>query len=158
MRDFVKKRGLSPVVASVLMILLVIVLTIIIFLWARGFIEERVEKFGRPIEDYCELVDFKVVAIKNGGYYILEIVNKGNVGISAFDIKVSSGGNSEVVQLEIGVPAGESVSSEVSLSFMENGEIPDEVEIFPVLSGEVKGESSRKPFVCTSEPFLLLDF
>lgn len=158
MRDIVKKRGLSPVVASVLMILLVIVLAIIIFLWARGFIGERIEKFGKPIEDYCKSVDFSVVAIENGGYHILEIVNKGNIGINAFEIKMYASGDSEAVKLDIGVPAGESVSSEVSLEFMKSGEPTERIEVFPILSGEIKGESSGKPFTCSSDPFSLLDF
>ena len=49
MKEGIKKRGLSPVIASVLLILLVLVLASIIFLWARGFIGEQIEKFGEPI-------------------------------------------------------------------------------------------------------------
>ena len=44
------KRGLSPVIASVLLIALVLVLASIIFMWARGFISEQIEKFGNPVE------------------------------------------------------------------------------------------------------------
>ncbi|MCK4650397.1 hypothetical protein KAT36_04165, partial [Candidatus Pacearchaeota archaeon] len=126
--------------------------------WARGFIGEQVEKFGKPVEELCASVDFSVMAISSGGYQILEIVNRGNVGISAFEIKMYSGGDSEIVKLEIGVPAGESMSSEVSLGVMQDGEQVDKVEIFPVLSGNVRGESSRKMFTCHKEPVPLLDF
>lgn len=152
------KRGLSPVIASVLMILLVLVLAIMIFLWARGFISEQVEKFGKPIEELCSSVDFKVVAVDNGGYHILEIVNRGNIGISAFEIEMHSGGNSEIIKFNISVSAGKSSSSEVSLNVMKNGDATEKIEIFPVLSGVVKGKSSKKPFTCYDHPVLLSDF
>ena len=42
------KRAISPVVATVLLIVLVLILAAIIFLWARGFVGEQVEKFGEP--------------------------------------------------------------------------------------------------------------
>ena len=158
MRRGVNEKGLSPVIASVLMILMVVVLAIIIFLWARGFIGEQVEKFGKPVEDLCSSVDFSVVVIESGGYQILEIVNRGNIGIAAFEIKMYSGGDSEIIRLDVGVPIGESVSREVSLGVMKSGGVSDKVEIFPVLSGNVRGESSRKMFTCSKEPVLLSNF
>ena len=158
MRVAVKKRGLSPVIASVLMILLVLVLSVIIFLWARGFIGEQVEKFGKPAEELCSSVDFSVVAIDNGGYHILEIVNRGNVGISAFEIKMYSSGDSEISKINVGVRAGESLTAEVSLGVMKNNKLVDKIEIFPVLNGVVKGESSRKMFTCNKDSVFLSDF
>ena len=152
------KKGLSPVIASVLMILLVLVLAIIIFLWARGFIGEQIEKFGRPVDELCSSVDFEVEVIQNGGYHILEIVNKGNVGISAFELKMYADGNSEIVKLNISVSTGKSVSSEVSLGIMQNGNAPDKIEIFPVLTGNVRGKNSYKVFTCHKYPTLLSDF
>ena len=135
-------------IATVLMILMVLVLASLIFLWARGFISEQIEKFGRPVEKLCSSVDFSVVAIDNGGYYVLEIVNRGNVGIGAFEIKMHSSGNSEIVKINIGAPAGGAVTTEVSLGIMKNGDPVDKIEIFPVLGGTVKGKSSRKMFTC----------
>ncbi|MEA3248690.1 MAG: archaellin/type IV pilin N-terminal domain-containing protein [Nanoarchaeota archaeon] len=158
MKFCIKKKGLSPLIATVFMILLVVVLAALIFLWARGFVGEQIEKFGKPIEELCSSVDFSVAAIDNGGYHILEIVNRGNVNISAFEIKMYSDGNSEISKINVGVPAGKSVSSEVFLNVMGSGESPEKIEIFPVLSGEVKGRLSRKSFVCVNEPFLLRDF
>ncbi len=158
MKTVAEKRGLSPVIASVLMILLVLVLAAIIFLWARGFISEQIEKFGKPVEELCSSVDFSAVIVDSGGYSILEIVNRGNVDISAFEIKMYSGGDSEIVSFDIGVPVGKSVSSEVVLDVMQNGNVPDKVEIFPVLTGNVRGKSSYKVFTCREYPTPLLDF
>lgn len=42
----VNKRGLSPIIATVLLIFLVLILASIVFLWARGFFSEQLEKGG----------------------------------------------------------------------------------------------------------------
>ena len=77
MKKRVDVRGLSPVIASVLLILMVLVLAVLIFLWARGFVSEQVEKFGKPIEQICSSVDFEVQKFGSS----LEVVNRGNVDI-----------------------------------------------------------------------------
>ena len=95
--DLTNKKGLSPVIASVLLVMLVLVLAIIIFLWARGFISEQIEKFGQPVEQQCDLVDYNVEIIEGvSSSYTIDAVNHGNVPIGYLDIKKVKGGNSEI--------------------------------------------------------------
>jgi len=149
------KKGLSPVIASVLLILLVLVLAIIIFLWARGFVGEQVEKFGRSIESVCKSVDFDVIVSgSNGAFYSLEIVNRGNIGISGFDFKVYSGGNSEIVRIDTGVPAFGSLNVNVELGNVFSESV-DYIDVFPLLKGNVVGDSKRKIFLCEDDPIYL---
>lgn len=146
-----KKRGLSPVVASVLLIFLVLVLASLIFLWARGFISEQVEKFGNPIEEACESVVFDAgIADRIGGQITLEVVNRGDVNIHHLDIKMVSGGNSEIGQFDFSVDAGEAFSDAVYLR-MENGDTPEEVVVYPALIGTIKGKHSNNPFTCNDQ-------
>jgi len=135
------KKGLSPVVASTLMILLVLVLAAIIFLWARGFIGEQIEKFGEPIEKTCGKVSFDVA--RNGNE--LEIINTGNVDIRHLDIKMFKDGDSEVKQFPIRVDAMKSASGFVTLEmagFIE----PDKIIVYPVLIGT--SGASKNVFTC----------
>jgi flagellin-like protein len=144
----VKKKGLSPVVASALLIMLVLLLALIIFLWARGFISERIEKFGRPIGELCKSVDFRANLIRDsGGDDTLEIVNRGNVNINSIEIRVSKGGNSEVQEYDFLINSGKSLSKNVHLR-MKDKTYPTKIEILPVLVGNVKGGTVNKPFVC----------
>jgi len=143
MKRGIGKRGLSPVVASVLMILLVLVLASIIFLWARGFIGEQVEKFGEPIENYCAKVSFVVSMYDNE----LEILNTGNVDIHNFNVKRISGGDSEVTLLLLPADDGESVQGFISLE-MSDGSVPEEILVYPVLVGNVYGENKNSVFNC----------
>ena len=136
-------RGLSPVIASVMMILLVLVLAALIFLWARGFVSEQIEKFGAPIEQTCSSVDFEVQ--RTGAY--LEVVNRGNVDIRHLDIKMSKDGDSKVKKFDFQIDAGKSARDDVVL-LMDDNVVPDEIVVYPALVGNVKGGSSNKVFTC----------
>ena len=138
------KRGISPVIASVLMILMVVVLSGMVFLWARGFISEQVEKFGKPIADQCASVKFTAVQVGNS----LEVINRGNIDIRHLDIKLIKGGNSEFHKFEFNIDAGSAGSTAAVTLKMNNGDTPDEVILYPALIGNVVGETSNKIFTC----------
>jgi len=143
MKKRANSRGLSPVIASVLLILLVLVLAAMIFLWARGFIAEQVEKFGKPIDQICESVDFEVQRVGSD----LEVINRGNVDIYYLSIKMIKGGDSKFQKFDFPVDAGESVRKGITL-LMDNNVVPDEVIVYPALIGNVKGGDSNMPFTC----------
>ena len=145
------RRGLSPVIASVLMILLVIVLAGIIFFWARGFISEQIEKFGKPVEEYCSSVSF--VAERVGGEG-LEILNDGDVDIFHFDVKMTKGGESKVSRFDFRADAGKTISKSVTFE-MEDGSKPDEIIVYPALIGNVRGQELNKPFTCLENGVVL---
>ena len=152
MKKSVGKRGLSPVVASVLLILLVIVLASMIFMWARGFIEERFEKFGNPIEEYCEAVDFRAELIGTE----LEVSNRGNVDIHHLDIKRFRGGDSEIDSFDLRIDAGDAVREDIVLT-MTGGVDATRIVVYPSLIGNVEGDSSNKPYTCTEYGITILN-
>ena len=137
-------------IASVLLILLVLVIAALIFLWARGFLSEQIEKFGTPIENYCEKIDFDVSLINELGMDKLEVVNRGNIDLFNFEIKKIKGGNSEAAKFKFSVDAGKAVTKEINLE-MEDGSGPDEIIVYPVLIGNVAGKSSNKPLTCLEQ-------
>ena len=141
------KKGLSPVIASVLLIALVLVLAAIVFLWARGFISEQIEKFGQPINDICEDVAFDVDLFNGSNGREIEVVNRGNVNIQRLDIKKIAGANSEIEGFEIPVPIGQSATKEITLE-MDNGDEVEKIKIYPAIVGNVKGKATTKVYTC----------
>lgn len=137
------KYGLSPVIASILMILLVLVLAAMIFLWARGFVGEQIEKFGQPVEELCSSVSFRVEKVGDE----LEIVNKGNIDIRHLDIKLFKDGSSEISKFDFQVDAGRARREIVNLKMSDNEE-PDKIIVYPALVGNVRGKSLNKVFTC----------
>ena len=88
------RRGVSPVIATILLISIVVVLAIIIFIWARAFVTEKAQKFDRAIELSCDDVNFEAGVFYEPnleppppGQYFLDIVNRGDVPIYGLVIK-----------------------------------------------------------------------
>lgn len=141
-----QKKGVSPVVATVLMISITIVLAIVIFAWARGFITEQVEKFGKSAEQVCEDLSFdaEIVPTTTQLLYDLYISNRGNIPIYAVDIKKLGGGRSAIDRRAVTVTEGQSVKD--SISFERSGY--NKVIIMPVILGNARGTTNKKAYAC----------
>lgn len=78
-----EKKGLSPVIATVLLIAIVVAMALIIFLWFKGMTEEEVTKFeGEHVKLSCDKVEYTAEFSDN----ILYISNTGNVPIYSLRI------------------------------------------------------------------------
>jgi FlaG/FlaF family flagellin (archaellin) len=138
-----KKKGVSPVVAMVLLIALVVVIGLIIFLWFKGMTKEAVTKFeGENIELACSKVKFD--AEYNEGK--LSMINKANVAIADFKVKRFFSGGHEEISLEDDSNfkgLGQTKSDEVEIDF-DSG--TTKIIIIPVLRGY--SEAGVKDYKC----------
>jgi flagellin-like protein len=145
-REMKNKRALSPVITTILLILLAIVLASIILLWSKGLIKEHITKFDastseeKPIDEMCSLVEFSAVA---SGKSIL-ITNTGNINIYKIGIKVSSsGGSSEIDEKEVNLAPTFSKTIESS-SELSGGE----VQLIPILLGKKEKSGEITSYTC----------
>lgn len=138
----IEKGGLSPVVATVLLIAIALILAVIVFLWARSFIGERTQKEGQAIENFCPNVLFEAEATRD----TLKILNKGNVAIFGVEIKKKETGsiiditNENAGAASLTVSGGETKSASVSFG---RG---NELIIIPKILGEAG--AGKKAFTC----------
>jgi flagellin-like protein len=147
-----KKKGISPVIATVLLIALVIVIALIIFLWFRGMVGEGAEKFGKNIELVCEDVDFEAEYALSSG--TLNIVNIAYVPIFRVNLKIEGSGTYETIELDtlqhgweaLGLNQGEAFSGDISSHIDSVSDDKITVTVFPILLGE--GKNGRKTYVC----------
>lgn len=143
-----QKRGLSPVVASVLLIGVALVLATIIFLWARNVVKEKETKFGEPVEKSCENIDFSAEVNVDGK---VNVNNKGNVAIYGVEIRREIGGSVEKIgkgTSDDGITVGGSGSIDVELDDVEL-ETGEEIIVVPIILGET--EQYKKPYTCSEE-------
>ncbi len=144
------KKALSPVIATVLLISLVLILGIIIFLWARAFLPETIEKFEGPIEDSCA----STVFIADASAGMLSVQNNGNVPIQGFEVGIRRGiGSLEYIQG--GFSTGTPLIGGATKSFDMNAATPspqpgDELIVTPVLLGRTR-TGDLKAYVCGDE-------
>jgi hypothetical protein len=150
-KKFIKKSGLSPVVTTVLLITLTIAITVILFLWFRGMVEEGVTKFGKNIRLVCEDVNFD--ASYSSG--TLNVVNNGDVPIFRLNVKTSQNGNYQTKEITdfsggsswpaTGLPEGGTFSGNIGSEVGSSSEI----SLVPILIGaSTKG---KRTFVCEGQ-------
>ncbi len=126
------ERGLSPVIATVLLITLTIILASIVFLWARSFLGEQVQKAGRNPDEACKEIAFDVDYTKSGNILELQFANRGSLPIIDFKIKLISGGNTELKQFNSSVDSG--MTSERKPIPISDG--VTKIEIYPLIQGK----------------------
>ena len=138
------KKGLSPIIATVLLISLVLVLASIIFLWARAFIPEKVQKFDSPIEDSCASVVFEAAYV--GGEVVVQ--NNGNIPIHSFQIGVKKGGSLDYIDVnELPYPIVAGGVERYQISSVRQGE---DLVVIPILLGKTTNGELRA-FPCGEE-------
>jgi flagellin-like protein len=142
-----KKRGVSPVIATVLLIAIVIILAVIIFLWARGFIAEKAQKEGRAVEFSCSETNFDA-GVFCDGVCNLEIVNNGNIPLYGFEIKEFGTGSVIVQEIitQYTITIGDSAKRPLNVDFDDD----ESLLIVPIILGQTN-DGVKIAHTCTDE-------
>lgn len=140
------KKGVSPVIATVLLIALAIVLVSFVFIWAKNVIKERTEKFGEAVHLSCDDIDFVPEAESIGR---INVNNVGNIPLYGIEVRkkgVGSIKNLGAGYFDNGLPKGAGKGVDIDL---KNPGIGDEFIIVPIILGET--DEYKKPYVCSDE-------
>ena len=148
MRAFAKK-GLSPVIATTLLVAIAIVLAMIIFLWAKGVVGEVIQKDGVAIEQKCVDISFTadISSSSLGGSAKVSIQNNGNIPLYGVEVKKVGDGTIESKQVfGTTVPNGDSVVDQALSVDASSG---DEFIVIPIIVGE--SNVGKKQYSCINQ-------
>lgn len=147
------KRGVSPTVATMLLIAIALVLAVIILIWMRSFVSEKLQKDlgngAEPIESVCEKVSFDAETILAGSTLEINVVNTGNVPLYELSVsqkKLGSIKNFGIASFDFtgrSVLSGETRMARLPIS--NNLDIGDTLVIYPVILGEREGTTKGYP-------------
>lgn len=84
----INKKGVSPLIATVILIGIAIVIFGIIFFWLRGMITEQIQKFGINIDTQCQKVAFSATRQGNN----ITVSNNGNIPVIGMNVKIKIDG------------------------------------------------------------------
>ena len=151
-------KGVSPVIATVLLISMTIVIALIVFLWFRGITGEVITKFeGQNVKVVCGDVEFSAEYVNEE----LLISNTGNVPIFSMKVKMEGGGGHQTKDLrDIDNSMGNSLWPGFGLDqgdSFDSGNIGIEIgnseklTIIPVLLGTSK--KGERTHVCDDKQF-----
>ena len=116
-KGFFGKKGISPLIASVLLIGFVVAVGSIVIFWGRGFIKEKAAKEGALSQKQleCENVIWEIKDVQRTGR-IIKIENKGNKQIDGFIMRVVEGGTgAEKVNQKVDALKQDTISYSFSL-------------------------------------------
>ncbi len=142
-----RKRSVSPVIATILLVALVIIIALIVFFWMKGFTKEAITKSGGTnIELVCDDVQFDASYLDG----TLTISNLGNVPIYNFDVKSEYTGGYDTFDLKeklkdensdfAGLSQGGIFSETISID-------ADTIILIPILLG-VNKDGEQKTQAC----------
>jgi len=139
------KKGVSPVIATTLLILIVIVLGGFIYIWAVSFVGEALTKQDKNVEQACGEVDLSLSYRDNK----LQIINSGNVPVFNLKIKKFLGASidSYTYLKHISVGASDTIDN-----IEKDGEVYDKLEVFPVILGTTDS-GEKNSYVCENHKF-----
>jgi len=148
-----KKRGLSPVIANLLLIGLVIVVISIVFVWFKGMVEEGITKFDKNIRLVCDDINFNADYSSDGK---LNIQNNGEPPIYTMNVKLISAGEFETRDIK-------SISTEPgtwALKGLKTGEVYSQkvdfeegvtsISLVPILVG-TSSKGKQRTFTCEGQ-------
>ncbi|MBS3080877.1 hypothetical protein J4221_05375 [Candidatus Pacearchaeota archaeon] len=147
------KKAVSPLISTVLLIMIVIVLALIIIFWSIGFVKEAIEKTidrnKKRVNEYCNEVSLKSIVNPDGKF---GFENVGNVPIYGFNLKLSGGGRSQTLSFPgknvnpgFGIIIDSSLDSSIGIYDSYN-----EVKVIPILLG-TKERGGNEEFHCPEE-------
>ncbi len=134
------KRGITPVIATILLIAIVVIVIAIIFFWSKNFIKESVQKKGLPAEQVCSQIKLQ----KSCSDGTMTIVNLGNIPVYQFDVKKNLGSKTIIQHSEDSLGIGESIEFDI-------GECPENYKIIPAILGDVSG--GKTIYSCVNNEF-----
>jgi flagellin-like protein len=141
-----EKRGLSPVIATILLVSLALVLAVIVYLWAKAFMPEALQKEGSAIETSCEQVRFNAEAYKADQEISVE--NTGQIPIYGIEIRKKQfiGEVNQAEPFDSNILSGQSQSIPLPPG-IEGG---DTLVLIPILVG-VNDKGEHKSYPCGTD-------
>ncbi|MBS3146482.1 hypothetical protein J4471_02180 [Candidatus Woesearchaeota archaeon] len=144
----INKKGISPLIATILLIALVIAIALIVWFWYAEFLKQEIEKGGQKAiaEGECTLAaEFSVSSaecfVDNSDpdpskwkYNVLiNIRNEGKIDIEDFRVRIYGDTGSQAVLASKGLLETHSEQTSIRYDRTEVG-IPNKLEIMPVIT------------------------
>jgi len=137
-----KKRAVSPVIATVLLIVITIILFFLVFVWAKSFIKEALIKKDVPVDQVCERVILEVNYLSEEG--VLQISNIGNYPVYYNEIRIKKGGSTDIVEDKQPILIGSSIE------IIDINEA-DAIEVIPVVLAQ-NDKGKKVAYTCQKNP------
>ena len=148
--DVFSRKGISPLIATVILIGIAIALFGVVFFWLSGLVSEQVQKFDKPIDIQCESLVFSVRVADNNVY----INNQGNIPIAGIIVTAKINGKTLTSKAKMPVDgvvaAGETDVIDVSGIGFDISSAQTKT-IIPILQGKTEKTGKTQRYICKTK-------
>jgi len=145
-----QKKGISPLIATVLLIGFVIAIAVLVWIFWGNIIKQQAEKTGAQTLgefDCASKVEFRIQSVCSGtDTLVFNLQNTGSTTIDKFTVRLK-GTNTILEELNIAVVEG--AAQQITLSYDTSVGTLEEIIIFPVIIRE------GAPTTCTEKVVIL---
>ena len=131
------KKGISPLIATILLIGFVVVIAITVWFWYRGIVEEQAQKTGTTTTAQFSCASSVSILASNSycseSQISFDLENKGATALSNFRVIVN-GDDQQTSELSQQILPSGKVNTGIEYDSLVTG-TPTEVTIIPVVSG-----------------------
>jgi len=131
----INKKAVSPIITTILLVMIAVVLASIIIVWASGIFKEGASKFGKPVEQSC--ADVNLVASISGNE--LSVINQGTIPVYKIGLYIEGAGSSDIVILN-----ETELSQETARVFSDSAISEEVTQIIPILLGSLKDGTTHE--------------
>ncbi len=146
-------KAVSPLVATVILIGIVISASAVVYMWSKSFVGENLEKFGSSIDTVCDEIAFAAqLEITGGTSYELLINNKANVDIHKLNVNFNKQGKSIIKTFSAdkgSIRGGSTGKVSFDLKTLDISSFTS-IDVTPVLLATGNSSKTSKLFPCKS--------
>jgi len=129
------KKGISPLIASILLIVFILVISVLVMNWMRGSVERQMEGGEEQAELVAKcnnaIISIDGVDWKDGNIYDIVVSNTGTEGITGEQIIITGSTGIEAASLSVPIDSGE---SKVVTTGALNVGTPEKVQVIPTIA------------------------
>jgi len=151
MKKKMDRKAVSPLIATLILIVIVVSASSTIYIWSRSFIAEQLEKFGSPAELTCEEIDFVTqLEIAGGTSYELFVNNQANVDIPKLNLNFNREGKSIIKTFSANIKKGSTGNVSFDLRTVGISSF-ESIDVTPVLLAIGESSKTSKLFPCKTK-------
>ncbi|MEK6924719.1 MAG: archaellin/type IV pilin N-terminal domain-containing protein [Nanoarchaeota archaeon] len=118
------RKGVSPIIATVILIAITVTIGFIVYNSSNEFIAQLAPA------PYCERVSFEAGINQEWGVYFIEATNTGNEVIKGFNLQIKDDlDNIDIQKIDLVLNPGQSISQEVNLESVNDKQL----SIIPII-------------------------
>jgi len=146
------KRGISPIIASILLIVFILVISVLVMNWMRKSVEKQIESGEERSEETVTglKTGIKILGARvKSGIIDVTLTNTGKNTVNGFNVNIKGSKGNKVEKRTVDIQSLDSATESIGYNPNEIGDI-EKIEITPIINDKLIGISKTSKTISSS--------